>query len=210
MSHSGLLAAIRNGQATVAAALLAANKALCALDDEPSALMLALYHRQHDTAGLIAERRQFLTVFEAAALGNLPALQQSLQDFPQAATAVSEDGFTALHLACFFGHPEAVTLLLASGADANAVASNGSLLRPLHSAAAQGSVDNCRTLLDAGADPNATQQTSFTALHAAALHGNAALAKLLIARGASVDAKADDGRTAADIARDAGHAWVGV
>ena len=90
------------------------------------------------------------------------------------------------------------------------MASNGSLLRPLHSAAAQGSVDNCRTLLDAGADPNATQQTSFTALHAAALHGNAALAKLLIARGASVDAKADDGRTAADIARDAGHAWVGV
>ncbi len=208
MSHSDLLAAIRAGQPQTVAALLEADRALCVLDDEPSALMLALYHRQQETAALIAGRRRFLTVFEAAAIGSVPALRFTLQALPVAAAAFSDDGFTALHLACFFGRPEAVSLLLATGADCNAVATNGSLLRPLHSAAAQGSLEIARLLLDGGADPNATQQSSFTALHAAALRGDLALAELLIERGALAEAKADDGRTAADIARDSGHAWL--
>ncbi len=204
MSHPDLLAAIQNGQTGTAAALLTADPALCVLNDDPSALMLALYHRQPETAALIAARRQFLTVFEAAAAGHVAALRYTLQALPVAAQAFSDDGFTALHFACFFGRPEAAGLLLASGADCNATATNGSLLRPLHSAATQGSLEICRMLLDAGADPNATQQSNFTALHAAALRGDAALAELLVERGASVAARADDGRSAADIARDAG------
>ena len=139
----------------------------------------------------------------------MPALKHTLHALPVAAHAFSDDGFTALHLACFFGRPDAVNLLLKSGADCNATATNGSLLRPLHSAATQGSLDICRMLLDAGADPNATQQSNFTALHAAALRGDVALAELLVERGASVSAKAHDGRTAADIARDAGHDGFG-
>ena len=208
MSHAALLTAIRGGHTDAATELLAADVKLAAFDDEPSALMLALYHRQPHIAGLIASRRQFLTVFEAAALGSVPALQHTISALPVAARAVSDDGFTALHLACFFGHAEAVTFLLASGADPNAIATNGSLLRPLHSAATQGSLEICRALLDAGADPNATQQSNFTALHAAALRGDTALAALLVERGASLDAKADDGRRAADIARDAGVVWI--
>ena len=205
MSHPDLLAAIRNGETGTAAALLAADPKLCVLDDEPSALMLALYHRQPDTTALIAARRQFLTIFEAAALGSVPALKHTLHALPVAAQAFSDDGFTALHLACFFGRPDAVSVLLASGADCNALATNGSLLRPLHSAATQGSVAICRMLLDAGADPNATQQSNFTALHAAALRGNVAMAELLVERGAAIHAKEDDGREAADIAREAGY-----
>ncbi len=205
MSHSDLLAAISNGRTEAASDLLAASPTLCVFDDHPSALMLALYHRQPDTAALIAARRQFLTIFEAAALGSVPALRHTLQALPVAARAFSDDGFTALQFACFFGRSDAVSVLLKSGADCNAQATNGSLLRPLHSAATQGSVAICRMLLDSGADPNATQQSNLTALHAAALRGDVEMAELLIERGAFVDAKADDGRSAADIARDAGY-----
>ncbi len=208
MSHPDLLAAIQAGQPEIAAQMLAADPTICVLDDEPSALMLALYHRQSETAALIAGRRRFLTVFEAAALGSVPALRYTLQALPVAAHAFSDDGFTALHLACFFGREDAASLLLERGADCNAVATNGSLLRPLHSAATQGSAAICRMLLDAGADPNAAQQSNHTALHAAALRGDVDLAELLIERGASVDARGDDGRTAADIARETGHAWL--
>ena len=208
MSHPDLLAKIQASQPEAAAAVLAANPTLCVLDDEPSALMLALYHRLEETAALIAARRRFLTVFEAAALGDVAALGYTLRSLPVAAQAFSDDGFTALHLACFFGRADAAGLLLERGADCNAVATNGSLLRPLHSAATHGDVAISRMLLDAGADPNATQQSNFTALHAAALRGDLALAELLIERGARTGVKADDGRTPADIARDSGHVWL--
>ena len=42
-------------------------------------------------------------------------------------------------------------------------------------------------------------------LHAAAQNGNAELAALLLERGADTALEADDGRTAAAVAREAGH-----
>ena len=203
-THAALLDAIGTAPAE-ALRLLEHHPTLCAQEDEPSALMLALYHRQTALAEAIAARRDYLTVFEAAALGSTAALERNMRDAPAAATAHAPDGFTPLHLACFFGHADAARLLLAANADCNAVATNGSLLRPLHSAATQGSVEICRMLLEAGADPNALQQSNFTALHAAALRGNIALAELLLERGANPHAKADDGRDAAMIAVDAGY-----
>ncbi len=203
-AHAALLDAIAHAPAE-ALHLLEGHPTLCAQEDEPSALMLALYHRQTAVAEAIAARRDYLTVFEAAALGSTAALERNLHDAPAAATAHAADGFTPLHLACFFGHVDAARVLLTAGADCNAAATNGSLLRPLHSAATQGSEEICRMLLDAGADPNALQQSNFTALHAAALRGNIALAELLLERGADAHAKADDGRDAAMIAVDAGY-----
>ena len=46
----------------------------------------------------------------------------------------SADGFTALHLAAFFGRPEAVRLLLDRGADPNRWATGEPPVQPLHSA----------------------------------------------------------------------------
>ena len=52
-----------------------------------------------------------LSVFEAAAFGRGERLAEILRDDPSQATALSEDGFTALHLAIFGGQEEAARAL---------------------------------------------------------------------------------------------------
>jgi len=135
-------------------------------------------------------------VFEAAAFGREKRLAELLEGDPGLARAFSGDGFTALHLAAFFGHADAVRALLDAGADPNAVATNEQIgpVQPIHSAAATGRLDCVRLLLEHGADVNARQGGGFTALHAAAASSDAELARLLLAAGANTTAKTDDGR----------------
>ncbi|MEO8290047.1 MAG: ankyrin repeat domain-containing protein [Gaiellaceae bacterium] len=142
------------------------------------------------------------TVFEAAAFGLEPRLRVLLDAEPWTATAFSGDGFTALHLAAFMGHPGAVKLLLERGADPEAVATSQEIgpVQPLHSAAATGRVECAQLLLAAGADVNARQAGGFTPLHSAAQSGNEELTQVLLDAGADPAAKTDDGKTAADLA----------
>src|SRR5213078_4189277 len=110
-----------------------------------------------------------LDVFDAAALGSTYRLTVLVREDPSLVHAYSDDGFTALHLAAFFGGPVAVDYLLQAGADPNAVARNEMQVQPLHSAAAAGEVGDVEAahlLLQAGADPNARQQGEFTPLDA--------------------------------------------
>jgi ankyrin repeat protein len=124
--------------------------------------------------------------FEAAAFGLEPRLRALLDEDPAVATVFSGDGFTALHLAAFMGHPGAVKLLLGRGADPHAVAASPEIgpVQPLHSAAATGQVECARLLLEAGADPNARQGGGFVPLDSALQSGNAELERLLRAAGA--------------------------
>ena len=200
MSHAALLEAIRAGHGDVALRMLAQDERLCVETDDPSALMMAHYRNLPDVAHAITARRPQLTVFEAAAAGDLPQLARALARDPEAARVFAGDGFTALHLASFFGHAEAVALLLAAGAVPNAQAGNATLVRPLHSAATHGGLDISRALLQAGADPNLQQQGGYVPLHAAALRGNVALVQLLLAYGADRRLAADDGWTPAAMA----------
>jgi uncharacterized protein len=134
-------------------------------------------------------------VFEAAAFGREERLEELLESDPGLARAFSGDGFTALHLAAFFGHAETVRLLLDAGADPNAVGTSATIgpVQPLHSAAATSRLECARLLLEHGADVNARQSGGFTALHAAAASSDAELARLLLAAGADATAKTDDG-----------------
>lgn len=174
----------------------------------PSPLMQALYEGRTDEAGEIAASRSDLDVFEAAAVGDLDRLRAVLDADPSLATAWSEDGFTALHFAAFFGHPAAAKLLTERGADLEARSTNEQFAldaSPLHSAAAAGRREVCETLLNAGADVNAVQHGGYTPLIDAAQSGNAELAELLLERGADPTARLDDGRTAAELATAAGN-----
>jgi ankyrin repeat protein len=123
-------------------------------------------------------------VFEAAALGRVDRLRRLLAEEPGRARSWTPDGFTALHLAAFFGPPEAVQALLDAGADPHAVAANPMKVQPLHSAAAARNLEASRMLLEAGADPNAAQQEGFRPLDAATQNGDDALRELLLAHGA--------------------------
>jgi ankyrin repeat protein len=171
--------------------------------------MFACYQQQPGLAQEIRRSLGSIDLFEAAAIpGAEPEGAALLAADPGQATAFSADGFTALHLAAFFGNATMAARLLEAGADANAEARNGSRLRPIHSAAAGRCLEISRLLLAASADPNARQQGGFTPLHAAAQNGDRPLIDLLLEHGANLAVRTDDGRTAADLARERGHAEI--
>jgi ankyrin repeat protein len=169
-----------------------------------SALLHACYLRRPDIVAAILPHLPALDLLEAAAVGDSRRVAQWLEN-EDAVDLRSGDGFTALHYAAFFGWPEIAGLLIAAGADVAAVASNPMAVQPLHSAAAVSQRDVAERLLAAGADPNARQQGGFVPIHAAAQNGDEALAELLLSHGADPALETDDGRSAAAIARTAGH-----
>lgn len=200
----------------IAAGDVAGVQALLAVDPAAAAtpngqgitpVLWALYHGKRDLATLLAATAHPLSLLEAAAMGDAPRVREALSDRADAVSGRSADGFTALHYAAFFGAAAAVTeLLLGAGADPNAVADNPTLLQPLHSAAAARNLETAHLLLAAGAAVDARQQRGFTPLMAAAQNGDQAMADLLTAASADLSLASDDGKTAADYARDAGHA----
>jgi len=67
--------------------------------------------------------------------------------------AIAYLGMTPLHVTAWFGHKELTELLLAKGADVNAMADGG--LTPLHTAALGGYKEIAELLIAKGADVNA-------------------------------------------------------
>jgi uncharacterized protein len=204
-----LLEAIGNGQEERAVALVRERPELAGActEDGMSALMLALYQGLSEVARAIRDASPDLDVFEAAAVGDLGRLRAVLDEDPSRVLAWSNDGFTPLHYAAFFGHAAAAKLLLDRGADLETPARNRQFAlhaRPLHSAAAARRLDVCALLLEAGADPNARQHGGYTPLLEAAQQGDAGLAELLLRHGADRRATLEDGRSAAELAERAG------
>src|SRR5688572_29486283 len=202
--------AIRAGNAEKLRELVAANAARASLvgDAGISALMFALYHRRSDLVDILLSADPEMNVFDGAALGDAAFVTDLLDSHPGFLRARAADGFTLLHLAAFFGRAEVLDLLLARGADVEAVSDNPMRVRPLHSAAAAGQTAIVEALLRAGADPDARQEGGWTALHQAALSGNEAMVRLLLEFDADRTIASDDGRTAAAMA--AGKGFVAV
>ncbi len=175
---------------------------------QASTVLTALYAGKKDEAAYLASKKSSLDLFEAAALGRTARVTELLEQHAPRAKKFADDGYTALHLAAFFGHVEAARVLLQHGAEVDAIARNPTKVTPLHSAAAIGSRELIVLLLDAGARVNEKQKGGFTALQACALQGNVELVRLLLERGADPLLRADDGRSAEGMAREKGHAAV--
>jgi uncharacterized protein len=176
-----------------------------------SALLWAVYSGQPLIRDFLAARLAVhgapLDIYEAAATGDEARLNQILDADPAAAQSVAGDGWTALHLAAAFGTPASVAALLSHGARVDAVSDNAQQNQPLHAAVALGRNPAIVTLLlSHSADPNARQAGGFTPLFSAAAVNCRELVELLLAHGADPALASDQGRTAADFARERGHA----
>ncbi len=122
-------------------------------------------------------------------------------------TATEPDATTTLHWAVHVNDPTIVELLLAAGADAQAVNRYG--VAPIALACVNGNAPIVKLLLDAGIDPNTTLVEGETSLMTAARTGALDVVQLLLDYGADVNvADTWRGQTALMWAAAEGHAQV--
>lgn len=144
-------------------------------------------HDDHGHGGLddIHADLDTTPVHAAARDGDANELQTILAADPTQARAVDKYGLTPLHWASDRGHADAAELLLAAGADADAVEARLFKRRPLHFAVLSGSLAAVETLVRHKADLEAADYRGWSPAQVAANRGDAAEAvAVLVAAGA--------------------------
>ena len=202
-----LFAAIARGDGERVSALVTEHPTLarCKNADTLPVLVFARYIGEAGVFDALVAGGPPLDFFEAAQANVVQLLTELVDADPSLAGAYSDDGFTALHFASFYGAIDAVALLVDRGADTEAVTRNFLSNMPLHAAAAGGHRDICALLLERGANVNAKQHGGFTPLHTAGFRGDREMAELFLRYGADASAKSDEGQTPADSARAQGN-----
>jgi ankyrin repeat protein len=169
-----------------------------------SAILTAVYHGRKDIANLLVARGVTLTLFEACAAGEFDRAERLVAE-GSAVNAYSDDGWTPLHLASFFGHTKIAEFLLGHAADAAARSRNANGNMPLHAALAGNHKMVAGLLIGAGADVNAADAAGWRPLHLAAANNNLDVMRTLIAQGADVTAQNAEGLVALALAKEKGH-----
>jgi ankyrin repeat protein len=176
------------GSPAVARALLSAGANPRTLDRYHKSTPVEWTLERPRVAKVIADAAGGMTIFTAAALGDLSTVRALVRQTPRLVSArVGKDkafagaGDTALGIAARYGHMSLVEFLLRAGASASTTPS------PLPGAVHGGSPRIVRRLLDAGADPNAFGPQGHAALHIAGVYGKVPMIRLLVSRGARLD-----------------------
>ncbi|MBU2538807.1 MAG: ankyrin repeat domain-containing protein [Proteobacteria bacterium] len=164
-------------------------------------------------AGFFGRFRRQDDFFLVDATGKTILMQAAAQGFEEgvdhvlvkagidAVNSATDDGTTALHCAIAPGNPAIVSRLLDFGADPNVADHDGRT--PLWLASHKEDVRIAALLLDYKADPNCrVGKNLMTPLMAAAKNGRIEIVNLLLDRGADPRVVAEDGRTAAQFARE--------
>src|SRR3984885_16048593 len=134
----------------------------------------------------LVEADPALAIFAASIQGDTAGIEELLAANRSLVSKMSEDGWTPLHLAAFFGKQDAARALLNKGAPVNARSTNAMQNMPLHAAAAGKHTEIARLLIEHGASVDARQHGGWTPMHAAAQNGDIPLAKTLGDAGADV------------------------
>jgi ankyrin repeat protein len=204
---AGFFEAIKAGDLERVKALVTASPALISAraGTGESAILTAVYHRQKEIANLLVARGAPLSLCEACAAGELERVEALLGADAAGLDAYSEDGWTPLHLAAFFGHAKITELLLGLGADTTAQSRNANGNTPLHAALAGNHKLVTGLLIGGGADVNAADAAGWRPLHLAAFNNNLDAMKQLIAQGADVHGQNREGLTAYALAQQKNH-----
>lgn len=197
---------IETGNARALNDLLAAQPALATTQTSHrvSPVMLSCYYKKPEISAVLLQYAGELSIFEAAAVGKFDEVAHLLYENPDLINTYSEDGFTPLGLAAYFGHEDITRYLLLKGADANIASRNGYNVYPLHSAVAADYTMIAKMLMEAGAQVNVTQMSGVTPLHSAAQNGNIELLIVLLEAGALVHVRMEGGKTPANLAAEKG------
>ena len=121
--------------------------------------------------------------------GDAETVRRLLGEQPDLASAYTDEGWTALHLAAT---REIASMLLDAGADINACNRHkfaGPGNSPLSAAVYQDRRDVVRLLIERGADVNQGDRAGFTPLHLAAATGYLEIARILLVAGADPSAR---------------------
>lgn len=153
-----------------------------------------------------------MSLLEAAIVGNIEEVKANIAVGAPLNAMGKEPapGWAPLHAAVSRGHKEIVELLLDAGAEVNLLGSKDDI--PLHLAVLWSDEELVRLLLSRGANVNQRTRQGYTALHTAATLplGDAsgdrlAITKMLVDAGADLNAKAENGITPLQFARDPQH-----
>jgi ankyrin repeat protein len=153
------------------------------------------------------KKRGGLSLHDAALAGDLGRLESLLNEGPWAIDMLSPDGWTALHLAAFVGNDAIIVRLLERGADARVMSRAFEQNMAMHAACAGrriGKAAFAKLVAATGADT--LQKQGYTALMIAAGNGFTDAVDVLLEAGADVSLKTPEGKTAADFAKERGHA----
>lgn len=140
----------------------------------------------------------------AAETNNVNMLEELLDENSSLVNLTDEDGYTALHRACYSGNIDCIEVLMKFGCDVNAKTVDG--WQPIHSACRWNNYKCASLLLQNGADINASTHGGQTALHLAACDAEArkTLVLLLLHDNINPSLRNNAGDTAYDIARRTG------
>lgn len=170
-----------------------------------SPLMLSCYFKKPKITAVIVNYLEDINLFEAAASGKFDEVAHQVFRNPQLINDFSDDGFTALGLACYFGHEEVARYLVLKGADVNLPSNNGFHVFPLHSASAGNYTSIVKMLIENDANVNVVQMSGLTPLHSAAQNGNVEIIILLLEKGALVNFRMEGGKLPSDLALEKGY-----
>lgn len=181
--------AVRQGSIEIAKLLLARGADPSAEAERGvTALTIAIVQGHKSLADHLGSRGN--DVVAAAASGDSDKVCVLLAADPALTNCSDRTGFTPLQRASANGHIGCVALLLAKGAERNAISQNRDRATALHFAAAQGHLEIVNLLIQLGANVEAEASLGWKPLHSAASGGHLTVVESLLRAGANPAAEA--------------------